>query len=253
MRSKEDIEKLRIAGRHLAEVLDILEAMVVPGIPVSELNRVGEVEIRKRGDTPALLNYQPYGAFRPFPASVCVSVNDVAVHGIPTESDYVLKEGDIVGIDSTLWHENVVADSARTVSVGNVDESAALLIATTKEALDRAIEAARVGNTTGDIGYAVESVIDGSGFSIIEELCGHGVGYAVHEAPQVPNFGHPGTGTPLSTGMVLAIEPMINEGTKYVKFMADGYTVKTKDGKRSAHFEHTVLITEKGPEIITRS
>lgn len=251
IKSDDDIKKLRTAGKILAGVLDAVEKAVAPGVKLLELDAIAENTIRASGATPAFLNYQPYGAYRPFPSTLCVAVNDVVVHGIPHETNYVLKEGDIIGIDTGLWYEGVAVDSGRTVAVGAIDEKAQHLLSVTKEALMAGITEAKAGNTTGDIGNAIERHVKGSGLSIIQELAGHGVGHMIHEPPSIPNFGKKGSGAKLIKGMVLAIEPMLNEGSRHVVFLPDGYTVKTKDGKRSAHFEHTILVTSGEPEILT--
>jgi methionyl aminopeptidase len=253
IKSKEDIARLRIAGEHLASVLDAVAAAVVPGVTFATLEAITRAEIEKRNAKPAFLGYQPQGAPRPFPAALCVALNDTVVHGIPTESETVLAEGDIIGIDTGLWFEGVVVDSGRTVGVGVIDPVAQQLLSATKDALMSGISAARAGNTTGDIGHAVERIIDKTPFSIVEELAGHGVGHMIHEPPSIPNFGRRGEGVRLVPGMVLAIEPMVNEGSRHVVFLGDGYTVRTKDGKRSAHFEHTVLITDADSEILTQN
>jgi methionyl aminopeptidase len=205
------------------------------------------------GDIPSLLNYKPQGAKRPYPASLCVSVNDEVVHGIPTENNRTLADGDIVGFDMALTHDGMVVDSAITVPVGKIDVKAKKLLAATEEALYAGIKAARGGMYIGDIGTAVEDVADRNHFSVADELAGHGVGHKVHEDPFVPNFGMPHQGPLLRPGMVIAIEPMLNEGLPEIRHGADGYTILTADGSRSAHFEHTVLITESAPEILTKA
>jgi methionyl aminopeptidase len=216
------------------------------------LNELGQKLIVQGGDSAAFLNYQPAGAKRPYPASVCISINDEVVHGIPNEKLKIFKEGDIVSIDVGLIHKNLIVDSAITVGVGKIDEVAERLLTTTRQALEIAIIATKAGGTTGDIGYAVQKFVEPSGFSIIEDLCGHGVGYEVHEEPFVPNFGVRKRGPILPIGLVIAIEPMLNEGSKDIVLDKDGYTYRTKDGKRSAHFEHTVVVTENGAEILTK-
>ncbi len=252
IKTPDDIDRLRIAGRHLAQVLHAVERAVAPGVTLKELNDIAEREIRARGDIPAFLGYRPSSAPKAFPATLCVALNDVVVHGIPTKDDAVLREGDILGIDTGLVHEEMIVDSGRTVPVGKIDRTAQELIAVTHEALMIGIDAARPGNTVGDIGHAIETYVKKvSTFGIVEHLCGHGVGHKVHEEPQIPNYGRAGTGATLVPGMVLAIEPMLNEGSKDVIFERDGYTVRTSDGTRSAHFEHTIVVTEHGPEILT--
>jgi methionyl aminopeptidase len=207
--------------------------------------------IAEGGDTPAFKNYRPQGAPRPFPCALCVAPNDVVVHGIPTEMRYTLKEGDIIGLDLGMVRDGLVVDAGKTIGVGRIDKKAQHLLNVTYEALLRGIDEARAGNHVGDIGYAIESYVRSEGYGIVRDLCGHGVGHAVHEEPQVPNFGARGTGEKLVPGMVLAIEPMVNEGKGAVEFLADGYTVKTRDGSRSAHFEHNVVVTDGDPLILT--
>ena len=203
-------------------------------------------------DKPAFLHYKPAGAERPYPASLCVSINDEIVHGIPNESEKILKEGDIVSLDMGLIHKGMIVDSAITVGVGEIDKKAKKLLQLTEESLYKGIKAAKGGNRVGDIGTAVAGHIKGSGLSVADELAGHGVGYKVHEDPFVPNIGVPGEGPLLRPGMVIAIEPMLNEGGSQIVFDEDGYTIRTKDGSRSAHFEHTILITEGEAEILTK-
>lgn len=248
--NKEEIKILREGGRRLAAVLDKVEENVVAGVTTAELNALAESLIREGGDKPAFLGYQPEGAPIVYPATLCVSVNDEIVHGIPGER--VLVEGDIVGIDLGLEHKGLFVDSARTIAVGEVDQLSKELISVTKKALSAAIDAARGGGNIGDIGAAVEEVVDGTALSIVEELGGHGVGHNIHEDPFIPNFGDKGTGEKLVPGMVLALEPMLNEGSEDVTLsMEDNFTFSTMDGKRSAHFEHTILITDGAAEILT--
>lgn len=250
-KTQEEIEVLREGGRRLTEILEKVKEKVHPGISTKELDTYAEKLIREGGDTPAFLSYTPEGAKFPYPASLCVSVNNEVVHGIPS-GERILKEGDTVSLDLGLKHKNLFTDMAMTVPVGKIDAEAKKLLQVTREALEWGIRAARVGNRVGDISHAVESFIRPYKYGIVEVLSGHGVGRSLHEDPYVPNFGKPGTGSKLVAGMVIAIEPMINAGTKNVKLDSDGYTYRTTDGKWSAHFEHTVLITENGPEILTK-
>ncbi len=252
IKTKEDIEKLRVGGKHLATVLLRLKEATKPGVQTKDLDALAEKLVRDYGDTPAFLQYKPKGAVRPFPASLCLSINDEIVHGIPTENNRTLEEGDVVSLDMGLIHEGLIVDSAITVGVGDIDAKAKKLLAATEEGLYKGIKRALGGMRVGDIGAGVESVAVRNGFSIADELAGHGVGYKVHEDPFIPNFGVPGEGPLLKPGMVIAIEPMFNEGTSEITFADDGWTIKTKDGSRSAHFEHTVLITEQEPEILTK-
>ncbi len=254
IKTKEEIERLRKGGRHLAEVLYKVKEKVAPGVTTKELDLYAEKLIRELGDTPAFLNYRPEGANTPFPASLCVSVNDEVVHGIPNKN-IILKEGDIVSLDLGVRHLNLFTDMAITVPVGEISKENKKLLQITEEALHVGIDAAHAGDTVGDIGFAVESFVRSqkdNKYGIVEVLSGHGVGRAIHEDPYIPNFGKKGTGEKLIAGMVVAIEPMLNMGTKNVTIDKDGYTFRTADHKNSAHFEHTILITDGEPEILTQ-
>lgn len=251
LKSPEEIKLLRVGGKRLSRVLDALEEMVIPGITAKEIDMLGERLIKEAGDTPAFLNYQPTGADFPFPATVCISVNDEVVHGIP--SDRALKAGDIVSLDIGLSHKGLIVDMARTIPVGVVSPEIEKLLEVTKESLQAGIREAVAGNRIGDISAAIEAVGNKAGYGIVRELGGHGVGHKVHELPFVPNYGKAGTGPVLEVGMVLALEPMLNLGGDDVYVERDGYTYVTKDHSMSAHFEHTIVITEKGPEIVTVS
>ena len=250
LKTGEEIIVLRAAGKRLAHILRELSRAVRPGVSTKELDLIAEQLIREGGDVPAFLNYQPYGADFPYPATLCISVNDEVVHGLPKQ-DRQLEEGDIVGLDLGLIRNGLVVDSAVTVSVGKTDAIADTLMNATKQGLSAGIKAAVAGKRIGDIGHAIESVAKKNKFVVVEELGGHGVGHKVHEEPYIPNYGTPGKGQLLKPGMVLALEPIFNEGSPEVFLDKDGYTYKTKDGKRSAHFEHTILITEGDPEILT--
>jgi methionyl aminopeptidase len=252
IKTEGDRDRALTAGKHLGEVLELLAAKVAPGVSTHELEDLANALIEERGDTTAFLGYTPEGAPRPYPASLCVSVNDEVVHGIPNESPRTLKEGDIVTLDLGLTHKGFIVDSALTVSVGKTDEASYRLMDTTREALEAGIRAARVGGRIGDISHVIESAYEGSGFSIVKVLGGHGVGNHVHEDPYVPNIGHPGTGPEIEDGMVLALEPIANLGKAAVVIAPDGYTYRTKDGSRSAHFEHTILIEKSGTTVLTR-
>ncbi|MEK7081141.1 MAG: type I methionyl aminopeptidase [Patescibacteria group bacterium] len=251
IKTAEEIKILREGGKHLATVLYKVKEKITPGVSTKDLDIYAEKLIREFGDTPAFLNYRPDGANTSFPASLCVSVNDEVVHGIPSKHR-ILKEGDIVSIDLGLKHKNLYTDMAITVSVGVVSEGNQKLIKVTEQALRVGIGAARRGNTVGDIGYAIENFVRPHGYGIVEVLAGHGVGRAIHEDPYIPNFGKKGEGAKLVPGMVIALEPMLNNGTKNVTVDDDGYTFRTADGKNSAHFEHTILITENEAEILTK-
>ena len=249
IKTPEQIEALTVTGKMHAEILDRLEAMIRPGLSAMELNDEAHRLVLEAGAVPSFLGYRPDKHTPKYPASLCVSINEVVVHGIPTE-DMIINEGDIVSIDLGLHYRGVFTDSARTVTVGSVPPEVQKLVYDTKEALYRGIQAAKAGNTIGDIGYAIESFNNGQ-YGNVKELAGHGVGLAVHEDPYVPNYGKPGQGMTLKPGMVLAIEPMFNLGTSDVVFHNDGYTVTTADRTPSAHFEHTILITESEPIILT--
>lgn len=242
-RSPEEIEKIRRAGRIVAEVLRDLKEMAQPGITTRELDRYAEAKIRAAGAVPTFKGY------RGFPASICTSINDEVVHGIPSQRK--LQSGDILGIDCGATLDGYVGDAAVTIPIGDVSEELQRLIRVAEEALHRAIAQARVGNRLYDISYAVQSYAEAHGYSVVRDFCGHGVGRQMHEDPQVPNFGRPGTGPKLRAGMVLAIEPMLTMGTHEVEIAGDGWTVFTRDRRPSAHFEHTVAITENGPVILT--
>lgn len=239
-------------GKRLAAVLSALRARVAPGVTAEELDDLAEKMIRDGGDEPCFLGYTPEGANRPYPATLCVSINDEVVHGIPNESVRTLKEGDIVGLDLGLTHNGIVVDAAITVPVGEVDEQTKKLLRATEEALVAGIAKAIPGNHIGDISHAIQKEIEDAGFKVVRELGGHGVGDAVHEEPFIPNFGKPGDGPILKEGEVLALEPISSAGKAAVTLDADGYTFRTKDGSRSAHFEHTILIEKGGARIVTK-
>jgi len=253
MTIKNDTERANLieGGKRLAAVLRALRARVSPGVTSEELDDLAEQMIRDGGDEPCFLGYTPEGAKRPYPAALCVSVNDEVVHGIPNESVKTLKECDIVGLDLGLTHNGVIVDAAITVPVGEVDEITKKLLAATENALAAGIAQAVPGNHIGDISFAIQKEIEGAGFSVVKELGGHGVGDKVHEEPFIPNFGHPGTGPELVEGMVLALEPISSAGKASVVLAPDGYTYRTRDGSRSAHFEHTVLLEKGKARIIT--
>ncbi len=252
IKTPDEIRALTELGKRHAEILNILADAVKPGVTTDELEALTVRLITEKGDTPAFKGYRPQGAPHPYPCALCVAPNDVVVHGIPTELRYTLKEGDIIGLDIGLVRNGLVTDAGRTVAVGKIDEAATRLLAVTQEALARGIREARAGNHVGDIGHAVEEYAHGEGYGIVRDLCGHGVGHHVHEEPQIPNFGARGTGPTLKAGMVLAIEPMLNEGKGAFTFADDWYTVRTRDGSRSAHFEHDIVVTDGEPIILTR-
>ena len=252
IKSEDEIEVMREGGRRLAFILQEVAKAVKPGVSTEDLNELANNLAEERGDIPSTLNYKPKGAKRAYPASICVSINNEIVHGIPNENPKILNEGDIVSLDMCLTHSGLVTDAAITVGVGKIDQVAQKLIDVTKKALYAGIKAVKGNKHVGDIGYAIERIAKANNFSIVEDLCGHGVGYSVHEDPYIPNYGERGRGDKLKSGMTIAIEPMLNEGKREIVIDKDGYTFKTKDGSRSAHFEHTVLVTSKGAEILTQ-
>ncbi|MEX0910366.1 MAG: type I methionyl aminopeptidase [Candidatus Paceibacterota bacterium] len=249
LKTKTDIIKLREGGRRLAQILQTVKTKVIPGVSTASLDALAQEMIKELGDKPAFLNYRPAGVKKPYPAALCVSVNDEIVHGIPGAR--VLQEGDLVTIDLGLKHDGLITDSAITVPVGRVSPEAISLMTATEESLKLAIKAVKPGATIGDIGVAVETYIKKQGLGLVRDLAGHGVGYAVHEEPLVPNYGHKGQGEVLRPGLVIAIEPMVTLGSEKTKVLDDEYTFITKDGSLSAHFEHTVVVTDKGVEVLT--
>jgi methionyl aminopeptidase len=243
IRTKREIEIMRKSNRLVAQVLQKLREAIKPGITTMELDKIAECSIRKAGAIPAFKGYRGY------PASLCASVNEEVVHGIP--GPRTLKEGDIVSLDLGAYLNGYYGDAAITFPVGTVNEEAKKLLEVTEKALYRGIEQAKSGNRLFDISHAIQSWVESFGFSVVRDFVGHGIGRNLHEEPQVPNFGSPHQGPRLSPGMVLAIEPMINVGTWEVKILKDGWTVVTSDGNLSAHFEHTIAITEGRPDILT--
>lgn len=239
-----EIELMDAANAIVHQVLDRVSEMVEPGITTRELDAEAERMIRAAGGVPAFLNY------RGFPATLCTSINDVIVHGIP--DDTVLAEGDVVGVDCGVIYKGYYGDAARSFEVGSVAAEARQLLAVTRESLERAVAAVKPGARLSDIGHAVESLVEEHGFSVVREFVGHGIGTALHEEPQVPNFGAPGSGPRLKPGLVLAIEPMVNAGGAGVKVDADGWTARTRDGSLSAHFEYSVAVTESGSRVLGR-
>lgn len=250
-KTSEEIELLRESGRRLGAILLELKKAIVPGITTLKLDTLAEQLIRDGGDIPSLKNYTPHGARTPFPATVCISLNDEIVHGIPSK-ERIVNEGDLVSLDLCLTHEGMVTDTATTVAIGDVPSRLQKLLTDTERALYEGIRAVRPGGRVGDIGAAIERVGNASGYGIIRELGGHGVGHAVHEDPYIPNFGRKGTGPLLKPGMVFAIEPMFTLGGEATRQLPDGYTIVSKDGSFSAHFEHTVVVTDSGVEVLTQ-
>lgn len=249
LKNEKDILILRESGKRLALVLQAVAQEVKPGVTTGYLNDFVYKMITDMGDTPSFLNYKPFGASYAYPGSICISVNDQVVHGIG--GDRVLKEGDIVGLDGGVTHKGMIADSAITVAVGKISKEDEDLMRVTKEALMAGIKAAKCGKYVNDISRAIEKAIPRK-YGVVKILSGHGVGYKVHEEPYVPNFDDGVKGPKLVPGLVLALEPMVNLGTDEVFLEKDGYTFTTKDHKKSAHFEHTILITEGDAEILTQ-
>lgn len=252
-KTPEEIEILKEAGSILALFLRELAKVAVPGNTTLDIDDRAMELCEEYDVEPVLLGYHPGFADYPYPAAVCVSVNNCVQHGIPSP-DVVFKEGDVVNIDMSIGYNGLVVDSGITVGVGEVNDEARRLLAATEEALAHGIKAAQPGKHIGDISAAIQTFVEARGFSLVEVLCGHGVGYAVHEEPTIPNIGKPGTGPKIEVGHVYAIEPIVNAGGKDVYFddEGDGYSVYTKDGSISAHFEHTVAITDNGPLILTK-
>lgn len=243
LKSPEEIKTMRRAGAIVAEVLALLKGKVKPGVTTLELEKIAEEETKKRKALPAFKGYKGY------PYCLCTSINEQVVHGMPSKR--ALNEGDILSVDFGVRFEGFYGDSAITVPVGKVSKDAERLIRVTEESLGKAIEAARAGNRLYDISSAVQTHVESHGLSVVREFVGHGIGRELHEPPQVPNFGIPGQGVRLKVGMVLAIEPMINVGGWAIKVLGDGWTAVTADGSLSAHFEHTVAITEDGPLVLS--
>jgi methionyl aminopeptidase len=242
-KSSREVDRMRRAGRLVGHTLSTVSAAARPGVSLLELDQLAERTIREAGATPSFLGYHG------FPATLCLSPNDVVVHGIP--NGYLLQEGDVLSIDCGAIVEGYHGDAAVTIPIGEVDEAARRLIATTERSMWAGIGQVRAGRRLSDIGHAVEQVAMEPGYGVVREYVGHGIGTAMHEEPQVPNYGRPGRGLRLDVGLVLAIEPMLNQGGPETEVLDDGWTVVTRDGSRSAHFEHTVAITPAGPEVLT--
>ena len=244
LKQPDEIDKAKASSRIVAEVLSVLRERIKPGVTTRDLDKIAESVTEKRGAKPAFKGYRGY------PYSLCASVNEEVVHGMP--SGRVLKEGDIVGLDFGVYYQGFYGDAAVTLPVGRVSEEAARLMRVTEQSLYAAIEQASSGNRLGDISAAVQETAESAGYSVVRDFVGHGIGRNMHEDPQIPNFGKKGRGIELQTGMILAIEPMVNAGRYRVKILPDGWTVITEDGSLSAHFEHSVAITDNGPEILSR-
>ncbi len=251
LKTPEEIKLMRIAGRVTAEVLDIMREAVRPGISTGELDRLAEEHIRRNNGIPAFKNYRPMMSMTPFPGTICASVNEEVVHGIPS-FDRILEEGDIISVDVGAYVNGYCGDAACTYAVGNISAERQRLLDVTEESLNRAIAVALKGNTLGDIGHAVEGYVKPLGFGVVRDYTGHGIGRKMHEAPQIPNYGKAGQGLTLKAGMTVAIEPMIMSGREKVKTGSNGWTVSTADGSDAAHFERSIVILDDGPEILTR-
>jgi methionyl aminopeptidase len=245
LKSSADLERMRRAGRLAAQALDAVGRAVAPGVTTKELDRLAEKVIRDAGGVPTFLGYRGYTA------SICASINEEVVHGIP-HPKRILRDGDIVGIDVGATLDGFVGDTAATFPVGRISEEAQRLLQTTQESLAQGIAAARVGQRLGDVSAAIQRVAEAKGYSVVRDFVGHGIGRNMHEEPSVPNYGTAGTGLRLEAGLVIALEPMVNAGTWRVQVLKDGWTVVTEDNRLSAHFEHTVAITDAGPEILTQ-
>lgn len=244
LKQPDEIDKARASNRIVAEVLSVLREKVKPGVTTRELDKIAESVTEKRGAKPAFKGYRGY------PYSLCASINEEVVHGMP--SNRVLIEGDIVGLDYGVNYKGLYGDSAITLPVGRASEQAARLMQVTEQSLYAAIDQACSGNRLGDISATVQGTVEAAGYSIVRDFVGHGIGKSLHEDPQIPNFGKKGRGIELKKGMILAIEPMVNAGRYKVKILSDGWTVITADGSLSAHFEHSVAITDNGPEILSK-
>jgi methionyl aminopeptidase len=245
LKSRAEIEKMRKSNAIVAVVLEELRKKIRPGVKTIELDRLSEELALKKGARPAFKGYRGY------PYSLCTSVNSEVVHGMPSERE--LKEGDIVSLDFGILNDGYYGDAAVTVPVGEITPAAGRLLKVTEEALYRGIAEVKAGNRIGDISAAIQGHVEAAGYAVVRDLVGHGIGKSLHEDPQVPNYGTSGRGVELKPGMVFAIEPMVNEGTYRVDILRDGWTVVTADGKLSAHFEHSVAITENGPVILSRT
>ncbi|MDR2179500.1 MAG: type I methionyl aminopeptidase [Synergistaceae bacterium] len=250
LKTKEEIVLMRNAGKVVADILDALRETIRPGVSTAELDRVAEKYVADSGGTASFKGYRPFHAAQPFPGTICASVNQEVVHGIPSDAR-LLEEGDIVSVDVGVYLQGYHGDAACTYPVGTVGPVRKKLLEVTEKALGLAIEAALKGNTVGDIGYAVESYVLQQGFGIVRDYTGHGVGKKLHEAPQVPNFGKRGRGVVLQRGMTLAIEPMVMTGKEEVELGSDEWVVVTADASDAAHFERSIVITDEGPEILT--
>jgi methionyl aminopeptidase len=251
LKSPQEIAKMRLAGKIVAEILALCQEAIQPGITTGELNKIASQHLEKRNAHSPFLGYpNSTNPRKPFSGVICTSVNEEVVHGVPGKR--VLHEGDIIAIDCGASYQGWIADSAWTFPVGKVSAESLALLDVTEQALYATISAAKVGNRTGDLAYATQFAVESRGFNVIREYTSHGVGRKLHEAPQILNHGTPGKGAPLKVGMTLALEPMVLSGNPETVVLPDDWTVAAKDGKYAAHFEHTIAITEDGPEILTK-
>jgi methionyl aminopeptidase len=249
IKTRRETDTMRESGRHVAEILLILRDAAKPGVATAELDAIAAREIEKRGLTSSFLGYDP-GGLPPYPAVVCISVNDEIVHGIPGKR--VLQDGDVLSIDFGITQGGFHGDSACTIPIGDVSADARELMETTRDALYKGIEQMVPGKRLSDIGHAVQTRAEEAGYGVVRQFVGHGIGRLMHELPQIPNYGRAGRGPRLMPGMVFAIEPMVNAGSGGVRMLEDEWTAVTEDGELSAHFEHTILISDDGPEVLTR-
>jgi methionyl aminopeptidase len=249
IKNASEIDKMRVSGQVVAQILQILKNAIRPGVSTGQLNAIAEEEAKKRNALAVFKNYPNPRGTRPFPGAICASINEEVVHGIPGQR--ILREGDIISIDFGVILDGFAGDAAITVAVGEVEPQVRRLISVTEEALIKGIEQARVGNRVGSISYAIQTHTERAGFSVVRDYVGHGIGSSMHEEPPVPNYGRADKGPSLRVGMALAIEPMVNMGDYGVYTKGDEWTVATRDGKHSAHFEHSIVIGEQGPEILT--
>jgi len=249
IKSTSEIDKMRVSGQVVAQILQILKEEIRPGITTGKLNSIAEEESKKRNALAVFKNYPNARGYRPFPGVICTSVNEEVVHGIPGKR--VLKEGDIISIDFGVIVDGFAGDAAITVAVGEIEPQIKKLIEVTEEALMKGIEQAWAGNRLGAISHTIQAYTEKAGFSVVRDYVGHGIGRKMHEDPPIPNYGNADRGPALQAGMALAIEPMVNLGTYSVYTKGDEWTVVTRDGKHSAHFEHSIVIGDQGPEILT--
>ncbi len=250
LKSAAELDAMRASGKILASVLSAVSNQVEPGTQPDHLDEMAESIIREAGAIPSFKGYNPFPDVRPFPSTLCVSINDAVVHGIPSKEP--LKEGDMITVDVGVSYDGMLTDAAWTFPVGNVSSSTQRLLNTTRIALTDAIDIATIGHHVGDIGHVIQTKVEQAGFFIIHPLGGHGVGHSIWESPHIPNHGRPGTGFPLPKGATFAIEPIVGFSSSGIQTDDDGWTIRTNDGGLSAHFEHTLAITDNGTEVLTQ-